>query len=562
MEKEQQKDLRILILENSPTDAELMERELRKDGLAFTSRRVDTREAFVQTLEEFKPEVILADYKLPEFDGMTALRIVRQAHPQVPVIMVTGVLTDVEAVELIQTGARDYVLKDRLARLAPAIKRVLNEEKGIRERKLNEKIILEDQKKLTAIINSSLDAVVQMDADGIITGWSNQAAAIFGWTSKEAISQLLCEIIIPPQYREAHTRGLERFLASGESHILNSRIEIEGLHRDGHKFPVELSVTSITLGDKIEFSAFIRDITQRKLFEKQLHARLEKIASLNVQLMAANKQLAQVHGQLLQSEKMASIGLLAAGVAHEINNPIGYVNSNLGTLEKYLADIFALMNKYEQAETLMDCHDHELEELRRFKQKIDLAYLRKDTKALLAESQQGLERVKKIVIDLKDFSRTGAAEEWAWADIQQGLESTLNVVWNELKYKCEVEKEYATLPQIYCMPSQLNQVFMNLLVNAAQAIEEYGIITIRTGQENDQVWVEVADTGKGVAAEDLPHLFDPFFTTKPAGQGTGLGLSVSYSIVEKHHGRIEVKSEIGKGTAFRVWLPVEHAGQD
>ena len=202
------------------------------------------------------------------------------------------------------------------------------------------------------------------------------------------------------------------------------------------------------------------------------------------------------------------------------------------------------------------------EELRQLKKKIDLAYLRNDTKALLAESQHGLERVKRIALDLKGFSHTGAKDEWAWADIHQGLDSTLSTVWNELKNKCEVEKEYATLPQIYCLPSQLNQVFMNLLVNASQAIEEYGVVFLRTGQENDQVWVEIADTGKGIPAENMPHLFDAFFTTKPVGVGTGLGLSVSYTIVQKHHGRIEVKSEVGKGTAFRVWLPVKKPGVD
>ncbi|MFA7281195.1 MAG: ATP-binding protein, partial [Sterolibacterium sp.] len=175
------------------------------------------------------------------------------------------------------------------------------------------------------------------------------------------------------------------------------------------------------------------------------------------------------------------------------------------------------------------------------------------------ESREGLMRVKKIVLDLKDFSRTGGEEEWKWADVQHGLESTLSVVWNELKYKCEVIKEYGQLPPILCLPTQLNQVFMNLLVNAAQAIETHGIVTIRTGQEEDQVWVEVADSGKGIAPENLAHLFDPFFTTKPVGQGTGLGLAVSYSIIEKHHGRIEVHSELGKGATFRVWLPVRQA---
>ena len=165
--------------------------------------------------------------------------------------------------------------------------------------------------------------------------------------------------------------------------------------------------------------------------------------------------------------------------------------------------------------------------------------------------------MKKIILDLKEFAHIDGEERWVWADIHQGLNSTLNVVWNELKYKCEVVKEYGNLPKIYCLPSELNQVFMNLLVNAAQAIEVRGKITLSTGQEGDWVWVKVIDTGKGIQAEDMPNLFDPFFTTKPVGEGTGLGLSVSYRIMEKHHGRIEVQSEVGKGTTFVVWLPIQ-----
>jgi signal transduction histidine kinase len=171
------------------------------------------------------------------------------------------------------------------------------------------------------------------------------------------------------------------------------------------------------------------------------------------------------------------------------------------------------------------------------------------------ESRDGLSRVRKIVQDLKDFSRVGQAE-WQWADLHAGLDSTLNIVWNELKYKCKVNKEYGELPEVYCLPSQLNQVFMNLFVNAAQAIENHGEVTIRTGRAGEEAWVEVADTGKGIPRENLNRIFEPFFTTKPVGQGTGLGLSLSYSIVLKHKGRIEVASQVGKGTTFRVILPI------
>lgn len=298
-------------------------------------------------------------------------------------------------------------------------------------------------------------------------------------------------------------------------------------------------------------------IIRRQRVEAELASNLERTTLLNEELQDSNASLKSARQQLLQSEKMAAIGLLAAGVAHEINNPVGYVNSNLGTLEKYLADVFLILDKYESVEPLLAVDDTLLAELRDLKAKVDLKYIREDLASLVSESHQGLERIKKIVLDLKDFSRTDAEEHWMWADVHHGLDSTLNVVWNELKYKCEVVKEYGTLPEIYCLPSQLNQVFMNLLVNAAQAIEVRGKITLRTGQEGERVWIEVSDTGKGISREHIHRLFDPFFTTKPVGKGTGLGLSVSYNIVEKHHGSFEVTSEVGQGTTFRIWLPVK-----
>lgn len=316
-------------------------------------------------------------------------------------------------------------------------------------------------------------------------------------------------------------------------------------------------------GWALRMTGINRDITELKLAEDKIKAQFEELSKANAQLLEAHHKLEQAQNQLVQSEKMASIGQLAAGVAHEINNPIGYVNSNFGTLKKYLSDIFTMLDKYESVLALAQCAEMELDDLRELKRRIRLEYLRKDTKALLEESQEGLDRVKKIVLDLKDFAYTGAEDQWVRADVQQVMESTLNIVWNELKYKCEVRREYASLPRVYCLPSRLNQVFMNLLVNAAQAIEGRGVITIRSGQEGDQVWFEVEDTGKGIEPEIMSRIFDPFFTTKPVGKGTGLGLSVSFSIVEKHHGKIEVESEVGKGTTFRVWLPIEqdHGGK-
>ncbi|MDZ4202285.1 MAG: GAF domain-containing protein [Gallionella sp.] len=290
-------------------------------------------------------------------------------------------------------------------------------------------------------------------------------------------------------------------------------------------------------------------IIRRLRLEAELTANLEQQRSLN-------RKLEDAQNQLVQSEKMASLGQLAAGVAHELNNPIGFVYSNMGTLENYLNDIFTISTAYEEAEAASGQDGAALERVHRLKKDKDYDYIKQDIFQLMAQSKDGLARIRKIVQDLKDFSRVGE-EEWKWVNLHHGIDSTLNIVWNELKYKCQVVKEYGELPEVYCMPSQLNQVFMNMLVNASQAIETKGTIAIRTGSEGKQVWVEIADTGKGIDPSDMSRMFDPFFTTKPVGVGTGLGLSVSYGIVQKHQGRIEVKSEVGVGTTMRIWLPVK-----
>ena len=311
------------------------------------------------------------------------------------------------------------------------------------------------------------------------------------------------------------------------------------------------------------------DLMSKELTEANAGLRMELAERQHTELALHNERAAQralisklenAHSQLLQSEKMASIGQLAAGVAHEINNPIGFVYSNLGTLEKYVQDTFRLIELYEQAEkTIAD--PEILLQLQAAKKKMDLAFLKTDLRALMDESKDGITRVKKIVQNLKDFSHADASDEWVMSDLHSGLDSTLSIVNNEIKYKAEVVKEYGDIPAIECLPSQLNQVFMNLLVNAAHAITEHGSITIRTGREGDEVWVDIADSGQGIPPDNLQKIFDPFFTTKPIGKGTGLGLSVSYGIVQKHHGRMEVQSEVGKGSTFRVSLPVKQSPQ-
>ena len=298
--------------------------------------------------------------------------------------------------------------------------------------------------------------------------------------------------------------------------------------------------------------ATLSQALKEELAEKKLAEEALKVEKAEQQALI--DRLEEAHNQLLQSEKMASIGQLAAGVAHEINNPVGYVNSNLGALQNYVDKLVKLIAMYEGYEAELPAEKREA--LSAFKQEIEIDYLRQDVADLLSESLGGLQRVRRIVQDLKGFSHVGDSE-FHLTNLQDGLESTLNVVWNELKYKADVVRDYNPLPEVECIPSQINQVFMNLLVNAAQAIPERGTITLRTRDLGESVCVEISDTGTGMPQDIVKRIFDPFFTTKPIGKGTGLGLSIAHGIIDKHQGRFEVASEEGQGTTFRIFLPVK-----
>ncbi len=266
------------------------------------------------------------------------------------------------------------------------------------------------------------------------------------------------------------------------------------------------------------------------------------------ELERMHRELEQAQVQLVQSEKLASVGQLAAAVAHEINNPMGYVKSNLNTLAEYVDGLLRLTDAYEN-------HSAQVAAV---KQDIGLDYIRTDLSNLIHETREGMSRVQGIVQDLKFFSHMDS-KTWEYADLHACLDSTANIVRNEIKHKGRLEKEYGTLPPVWCQPSQLNQVFMNLIVNAVQAIEHGGEIVLCTGVSDDGAWVfvEVADNGAGIATGNLTRMFEPFFTTKPINQGTGLGLSISRDIVQRHGGRIEVERHPISGTSFRVWLPIK-----
>ncbi|MFZ2269926.1 MAG: cache domain-containing protein [Azonexus sp.] len=389
------------------------------------------------------------------------------------------------------------------------------------------------------------NAVLITDAEGKII-WVNRSLSLLsGYSDGELLGQ-------PPRLFNSGIQNAQFFERFWQTIMAGQtwRGDIVNQRKDGSRYTANQMVTPLfnAEGKISHYIAVLEDISERKRQEEELQQNYEHLRALN-------EQLENAQNQLLQSEKMASIGQLAAGVAHEINNPIGFVNSNLSTLKTYVDELLGVIEAYSAVDPLLADHPELNTSIAARKAQADLDFLGEDIHSLLKESRDGISRVTKIVQDLKDFSRIDSTD-WAAANLEHGLDSTLNIAANEIRYKADIVKEYTGIPDVECLGSQMNQVFMNLLVNAAQAIETRGTITLRTGATESTVWVEIADTGRGIPAENLKRIFDPFFTTKAIGKGTGLGLSLAYSIVQKHHGTLDVRSETGVGSCFRIEIPL------
>ena len=299
----------------------------------------------------------------------------------------------------------------------------------------------------------------------------------------------------------------------------------------------------------------VQDVTELASYYQAEKALSQQLEQEHAELMTLNKKLEAAQNQLLQSEKMAAIGQLAAGVAHEINNPVGFVSSNLQSLQDYNTKLFKLVQFYQKLFAKINHSSYQALEQDMLKRQ-QFAFISTDLPELLHESIEGLERVSAIVKNLKAFSHVDSSE-WQYANIVEGLDNTLKIAANQIKYKAEIHRHYQPdLPELYCQPMQLNQVFLNLLVNAAQAIEDKGDIYIDVAATKTAITVAIRDTGSGIDKKHLQKIFEPFFTTKPVGTGTGLGLSLSYSILQKHKGDMQVESELGIGTCFTVTLPL------
>jgi len=370
-----------------------------------------------------------------------------------------------------------------------------------------------------------------------------------GWDGIETIERLWAQdpqlqVVVCTAYSDhSWTEILERLDARDRLLILKKPFD-----------PIEVRQLASALTEKWHLVQQAARHTEQ--LERTVQERTRDLEAANTALHAEIRERKQLEAQLVQTEKMSALGQLVAGIAHEINNPVGFVMSNLGTLQRYTESLLRLIDAYKAAEPGL-ASPAVSADLAAQRKAVDLDYLAEDIPVLLRESLDGTVRIRQIVQDLKDFSRAESTQDWTDADLHQGIDSTINIAAAEIKYTADVVKDYSPLPLVQCLPAQINQVVMNLVVNAAHAMgPKRGTLTIRTGAGDAEAWFEVADTGKGIPSHMLHRIFDPFFTTKPVGQGTGLGLSISYGIVKRHHGRIDVRSEIDQGTTFRVTLPI------
>jgi PAS domain S-box-containing protein len=433
------------------------------------------------------------------------------------------------------------------------------------------------------VFRNSQDGILIADARGSIISANLAMIALFGWKDWQP-----GKLSILDWFPDLRGR-LDPLLEPQGSGFKADWLLPNTVHGE---MPVEATYTPVGQnGRVIALAFFLRDIRGYKLLleslqesqlqlaqhskdlERQVEERTLALRRSNEELQATNVKLRQetqskdaaletlkkTQSHLLQSEKMIGLGHLAAGVAHEINNPIGFVISNLNTMKEYLGQIRELLALYAPLENRSGRTSAEAagiaERVGALKRKMDYDFVMKDAPQVIADAEEGAARVAAIVRNLKEFTHLDQAQK-QWVNVNDGLESAIRLIWNELKYKARVVRDYGEIAEIECYPQQLNQAFLNLLMNAVQAIEKEGTITVRTRPDGDGIAIQVQDDGCGIAPEDLPHIYEPFFTTKPVGQGMGLGLTSAYTIVRSHHGTIDVESRRGAGTTFTLRLPL------
>ncbi|MCB2198241.1 response regulator [bacterium] len=568
---------RILVIDDEPSIRSMLVQALEIGNFAVRDAE-DGEQGLALLKEDRSIGVILTDLMMPRMNGMEVLEQAKQYDPDVEVIVLTGFGGHESAIEAMKKGAYDYLQKptnveELFLTVGKAIeRRRLAQENRLYQENLERLVrdrteeLLETKNFLQSVLDSSLDySIVALDLDGHITLFNRGSERLFGHTASEVEGKPATSFFKIDGGSDPSPFALEGALTQGTVQE-HQRVVTR---KDGEEITISISLVALCdqEGEEVGTLGISKDITEQIKLELELKKYTENLEQLveertkelekrNAELETTLAELSDTQAQLVQSEKLASIGQLAAGVAHEINNPIGFVHSNLGTLGKYFSRIREVLDRLHQG--ALNGEQLPAEELEELWKKSRMDSILADLENIIAESLDGTKRVRTIVRDMKNFSNIDRAEIQP-SDLEAGLESTLNIVWNEIKYNANVEREYSSIPAVTCNAQQINQVLLNLLMNAAQAIKEPpGNIIVRTREMGDGfVAIEIEDNGSGMDEKTKSRIFDPFYTTKAVGEGTGLGLSISYRIIKDHGGRIEVDSEVGKGTTFRLILPIE-----
>ncbi len=426
------------------------------------------------------------------------------------------------------------------------------------------------------ILRSMVEILIVVNPKGKIISINPAAVKVLGYTEQELIEKDVDMIFTDPtndEQKEFRSKIADELVKTG----FVTEYEMKYKTKDGSMIPVVFSASVMRdkRGRLEGIVGIARDITERKLAESLIELKNKMLEKVNADLLAneiklnnmvtdlrkTNEELKKAQTQLIQSEKLASIGQLAAGIAHEINNPLGYVGSNLSILDQYIKSIMEIIGQVGLIKQALKRKDFDSaatigQNINDLEEKLNLKTIITDLNSLLSETLNGIERISLIVKDMKSFARQDI-EGKAPFNLNKIFEGVIHIVKSELKYKADLKQELGEIPMVECNGQQIGQVFINLLVNAAQAIKDRGTILVKTYYENGRVFVKVSDTGEGIPHAIMDKIFDPFFTTKEPGKGTGLGLSISYELVKGNDGDIFVESEVGKGTTFVLSFPAK-----
>ncbi len=417
----------------------------------------------------------------------------------------------------------------------------------ITERKEAEKKLQISEEKHRRLIETMNDGFAILDENGIISYANSKLCRMMGFERAELIGHPTIDFLDKVDIENLQKHAASRATKSSVPY------EVEWTRKDGNKIPTIVSPSPIfnAKGDFTGSMAVLTDISELKKIESELLTK-------NSELEETLYKLKNMHTQLVISEKMASLGQITAGVAHEINNPINYIKGNIKPLKNDVNDIIELIAKYE---TIIKTQNiaNRFDDVESHKKKIDYTYLIDEINSLFKGIEDGANRTTEIIKSLRNFSRL-EKDEFIKSDVHEGINSTLVILNNLIKERIIVHKDFQGASSIECLPGKLNQVFMNILTNAIQAIDNKGEIFISTKTDEKHFTISIRDTGKGMSEAVVNHVFEPFFSTKEPGKGTGLGLSISHNIIEKHKGNIIVNSSPGKGTEFLIHLPLVQSG--